>query len=72
MVLVSAAAAKQCLAFIGPSLRFPKEIILLGGAPGAGKETNTAFILKTHGLTGRLKKVFRLQVRFPGSEIRRG
>ena len=33
------------------SLRFPKEIILLGGAPGAGKGTNTAFILKTRGLT---------------------
>ncbi len=32
-------------------LRFPKEIILLGGAPGAGKGTNTAFISKTRGLT---------------------
>jgi adenylate kinase len=32
-------------------LRFPKEIILLGGAPGAGKGTNTAFITKTRGLT---------------------
>ena len=32
-------------------LRFPKEIILLGGAPGAGKGTNTAFILKARGLT---------------------
>jgi len=32
-------------------LRFPKEIILLGGAPGAGKGTNTAFINKTRGLT---------------------
>ncbi len=32
-------------------LRFPKEIILLGGAPGAGKGTNTAFIAKTRGLT---------------------
>ncbi len=32
-------------------LRFPKEIILLGGAPGAGKGTHTAFILKTRGLT---------------------
>jgi adenylate kinase len=29
------------------NLRFPKEIILLGGAPGAGKGTNTAFIAKT-------------------------
>ena len=32
-------------------LRFPKEIILLGGAPGAGKGTNTGFISKTRGLT---------------------
>jgi adenylate kinase len=33
------------------NLRFPKEIILLGGAPGAGKGTHTAFIAKTRGLT---------------------
>ena len=33
------------------SLRFPKEIILLGGAPGAGKGTNTGFITQTRGLT---------------------
>jgi adenylate kinase len=32
-------------------LRFPKEIILLGGAPGAGKGTNTAYIAKVRGLT---------------------
>ncbi|MSU45551.1 MAG: nucleoside monophosphate kinase [Lacunisphaera sp.] len=32
-------------------LRFPKEIILLVGAPGAGKGTNAAFISKTRGLT---------------------
>ena len=32
-------------------LRFPKELILLGGAPGAGKGTNTAFISQTRGLT---------------------
>lgn len=32
-------------------LRFPKEIILLGGAPGAGKGTNTRFIAKARGLT---------------------
>ena len=32
-------------------LRFPKEIILLGGAPGAGKGTHTEFILKARGLT---------------------
>jgi adenylate kinase len=33
------------------NLRFSKEIILLGGAPGAGKGTNTAFIAKARGLT---------------------
>ncbi len=32
-------------------LRLPKEIILLGGAPGAGKGTNTTFLAKTRGLT---------------------
>ncbi len=32
-------------------MRFPKEIILLGGAPGAGKGTNTAFIANVRGLT---------------------
>jgi adenylate kinase len=35
------------------SLRFPKEIILLGGAPGAGKGTNTEFITRARGLTCR-------------------
>lgn len=34
-------------------LRFPKEIILLGGAPGAGKGTHTQFILRARGLTCR-------------------
>ncbi len=33
------------------NLRFPKELILLGGAPGAGKGTNTTFIGKARGLT---------------------
>ncbi len=33
------------------NLHFPKEIILLGGAPGAGKGTNTPFILRARGLT---------------------
>jgi adenylate kinase len=33
------------------NLRFPKEIILLGGAPGAGKGTNTRFIAEARGLT---------------------
>lgn len=32
-------------------LCFPKEIILLGGAPGSGKGTNTTFILEARGLT---------------------
>ena len=32
-------------------LRFPKEIILLGGAPGAGKGTQTQFICEARGLT---------------------
>ena len=35
------------------NLRFPKEIILLGGAPGAGKGTNTAFIAAARSLTCR-------------------
>ncbi len=33
------------------NLRFPKEIILLGGAPGAGKGTQTQFINEARGLT---------------------
>jgi adenylate kinase len=33
------------------NLRFPKEIILLGGAPGSGKGTQTEFINETRGLT---------------------
>ena len=33
------------------NLRFPKEIILLGGAPGAGKGTQTRFISDARGLT---------------------
>ena len=32
------------------NLRFPKELILLGGAPGSGKGTNTAFIRKVRGI----------------------
>lgn len=32
-------------------LYFPKELILLGGAPGAGKGTNTKFISDVRGLT---------------------
>lgn len=33
------------------NLRFPKELILLGGAPGAGKGTQTRFIMNARGLT---------------------
>ena len=33
------------------NLQFSKELILLGGAPGSGKGTQTKFILKTRGLT---------------------
>lgn len=32
-------------------LTFPKELILLGGAPGAGKGTHTRFIMRARGLT---------------------
>lgn len=35
------------------NLRFPKELILLGGAPGAGKGTHTKFIVQARGLTCR-------------------
>ena len=33
------------------NLRFPKELLLLGGAPGAGKGTQTRFIMQSRGLT---------------------
>ncbi|RYD18567.1 MAG: nucleoside monophosphate kinase, partial [Verrucomicrobiaceae bacterium] len=33
------------------NLRFPKELILLGGAPGSGKGTNTAFICQVRGIS---------------------
>ena len=33
------------------SLLFPKELILLGGAPGSGKGTNTAFICEVRGIS---------------------
>jgi adenylate kinase len=32
------------------NLRFPKELILLGGAPGSGKGTNTDYIRKVRGI----------------------
>jgi len=34
-------------------LHFPKELILLGGAPGSGKGTNTAFIRKVRGIASQ-------------------
>ncbi|MBX3419434.1 MAG: nucleoside monophosphate kinase [Pirellulaceae bacterium] len=34
------------------NLRFPKSIILLGGAPGAGKGTQTRFIMQAQGFAG--------------------
>lgn len=34
-------------------LRFPKELILLGGAPGAGKGTNSDFIREMRGITAQ-------------------
>jgi adenylate kinase len=33
------------------NLRFPKELILLGGAPGSGKGTNTDFIRQVRGIS---------------------
>lgn len=33
------------------NLKFPKELILLGGAPGSGKGTHTKFIMRARGLT---------------------
>lgn len=36
---------------VGASLRMPKEIFWLNGAPGSGKGTNGDFILQSHGLT---------------------
>lgn len=50
--LIFNAVWKDLLADPGrENLRFAKEIILLGGAPGSGKGTNTQFILKGRGLT---------------------
>jgi adenylate kinase len=34
-------------------MRFPKELILLGGAPGAGKGTNSDFIRKVRGIEAK-------------------
>ena len=50
--LIFGAVWRELEAEVGhENLRFPKEFILLGGAPGSGKGTNTAFISKVRGLT---------------------
>ena len=50
--LIFNAAWKDLEAEVGhEGLCFPKEIILLGGAPGAGKGTNTGFIMEARGFT---------------------
>ena len=49
--LIFSAVWRDLEAEIGrDNLRFPKELILLGGAPGAGKGTQTEFVLRTRGL----------------------
>lgn len=48
------AAWAELEADVGRScMRFPREIILLGGAPGSGKGTNTEFIMELRDLTCR-------------------
>ncbi len=50
--IIFTSAWQTLIASVGrEKMRFPKEIILLGGAPGSGKGTHTDFILKTRGLT---------------------
>jgi adenylate kinase len=50
--IIFRAVWESMLAEIGKeSLRFPKELILLGGAPGSGKGTQTQFICNLRGLT---------------------
>jgi len=50
--LIFSAVWQELLDEVGQErLRFPKEMILLGGAPGAGKGTNTNFIMKARGFT---------------------
>jgi hypothetical protein len=48
MEKLRAYASKQ-----GKDVVFPREILWLGGAPGAGKGTNTAFIMKERHLTAK-------------------
>jgi adenylate kinase len=49
--LIFASAWQDLEARFGPELVFPREIIWLGGAPGAGKGTNTPFIMDARGIT---------------------
>jgi adenylate kinase len=49
--LIFAATWRELEGEFGRSrMRFPKELILLGGAPGAGKGTNSDFIRKVRGI----------------------
>src|SRR5271166_3416360 len=49
--LIFAAVWRQLEGELGRSrMRFPRELILLGGAPGAGKGTNSDFIRKVRGI----------------------
>jgi adenylate kinase len=52
------------------NLRFPKELILLGGAPGAGKGTHTHFINSARGLTCRPIVVSELLVTAEAQKIK--
>ena len=52
------------------NLRFPKELILLGGAPGAGKGTQTKFIMNARGLTCAPSVVSSLLVTPEAQEIK--
>jgi adenylate kinase len=50
--LIFAAVWDDLVQKVGPDhLRFPREFIWLGGAPGAGKGTNTPFIMKARDIT---------------------
>lgn len=50
-LIFSTVWADLCEAHGRDNLRFPREFIWLGGAPGAGKGTNTPFIAETRDIT---------------------
>ena len=52
--------------FDAENLRFPKEIIILGGAPGAGKGTHTSFISRTRSSVPRTRGMMRVMSRAGG------